>query len=85
MNTIGDYYTPDELASEFVKEGMYGNLKDLSGDGGPTIDQQHDMNRAWLNEQFKRIKIGGIWAWPDTRKIYKKVDAHHFREVEIGE
>ncbi len=84
MNLIGDYMTPDELASEFVKNGEYGKLKDLSKQGGPTIEQQYEINRLWLNEQFRILKVGGMWAWPDTLRIFKKVDQQHFREVELA-
>ena len=76
--------TPDELASEFAQNGEYGKLKDLSKQGGPTVEQQHELNRIWLNEQFRILKVGGIWAWPDTLRIFKKVDQQHFREVGVG-
>ena len=84
MNLIGDYMTPDELASEFAQNGEYGKLKDLSKQGGPTVEQQHELNRIWLNEQFRILKVGGIWAWPDTLRIFEKVDQQHFREVELA-
>lgn len=75
--------TPDELAGDFAKNGGYGNLKDLSKKGGPTVEQQYEINRIWLNEQFRMLKIGGMWAWPDTLRIFKKVDEVHFREVQL--
>jgi hypothetical protein len=81
LNLIGDYMTPDELAKEFVKTGAYGRLKDLSSKGGPTIERQHEINRVWLNTQFSMLKLGGFWAWPESRRMFKKVDAYYFREV----
>ena len=74
--------TPDELAADFVKNGGYGNLKDLSIHGGPTLKQQHEINRVWLNQQFTMLNIGGIWVWPQSRRMFQKVDEHHFREFE---
>lgn len=81
MNFIGDLMTPDELAADLARTGGYGNIRDLSKEGGPTLEQQHEMNRVWLNQQFSRLKIGGIWMWPEGRRLFKKVDVDHFREL----
>lgn len=81
MKQFGDFYTPDELADEFEREGKYGKLRDRTKEGGPSVEQQHAINRAWLIEVFKRLKVGGIWAWPESRQLWKKVDAYHLREV----
>lgn len=82
MNFIGDFMTPDELAAELARTGGYGNIRDLSKEGGPTLEQQHEMNRVWLNQQFSMLKVGGIWMWPQTRRLFKKVDDDHFREID---
>ena len=82
MKYIGDFMTPDELAADFARTGGYGNLRDLSKEGGPTLKQQHEMNRVWLNQQFSILTIGGIWMWPESRRMFKKVDAKHFREID---
>jgi len=82
MNFIGDYMTPDELAADLAQNGGYGDLKDLSKQGGPTLKQQHEINRVWLNQQFSMLKVGGIWMWPQTHRLFKKVDNEHFREID---
>tara|TARA_B100000900_G_scaffold106829_1_gene88794 strand:+ start:116988 stop:117275 length:288 start_codon:yes stop_codon:yes gene_type:complete len=82
MNFIGDFMTPDELSADFARTGGYGNIRDLSKEGGPTLEQQHEINRVWLNQQFSMLKVGGIWAWPETRRLFKKVDRDHFREID---
>lgn len=82
MNFIGDFMTPDELAADFARTGGYGNIRDLSKEGGPTLEQQHEINRVWLNQQFSMLKVGGIWAWPEPRRLFKKVDDDHFREID---
>lgn len=81
MKYKGDFMTPDELAADLATTGGYGNLKDQSRKGGPTLKQQHEVNRVWLNQQFNMLKIGGIWMWPNTNRIFKKVNEVHFREL----
>ena len=82
MNFIGDFMTPDELAADLAQNGEYGALKDLSKQGGPTLEQQHEINRVWLNQQFSMLKVGGIWMWPQCHRVFKKVDNDHFREID---
>ena len=82
IKIIGDYMTPDELSRDFVRTGAYGYLTDKSAIGGPTLEQQHEINRIWLNSQFRMLKIGGFWAWPDTRRVFRKHDDTLFIEVE---
>ena len=71
MYRIGDYMTPDELAS------------DLWGDTLPQY--QYEVNREWLNEVFRMLKIGGIWAWPEPMRLFRKETDTLFMEVEVSD
>ena len=62
-----DKYTPDELAHE-----LWADLPKY----------QRDTNHNWLNGVFAMLKIGGIWAWPETRRFFKKISDEHFMEEE---
>lgn len=59
-------YTPDELAHE-----LWGDMP----------EHEYEANRKFLEDVFRMLKAGGIWGWPETQRIFKKVSDEHFREV----
>lgn len=64
-----DKYTPDELAHEL----WWGKLPEY----------QYEVNRQWLNGMFDMLKVGGVWVWPDTQRMFKKTSDRHFIEIDI--
>ena len=68
MNQIGDYMTPDELALDLWENTLPAG--------------EYEVNRRWLNELFRVLKIGGLWAWPEPMRTFRKVDDIYFVEVE---
>ena len=62
--------TPNELARE-----LWNHMP----------EHEYEVNRAWLKEVFSMLKIGGIWAWPKTQHIYRKVTDEHFYKLDQKE
>ena len=38
-------------------------------------------NRDFLIGVFKKLKIGGIWIWPETGRMFRKVNDVEFEEI----
>jgi hypothetical protein len=64
---MSDNVTPNELAHE-----LWSHLP----------EHEYEVNRAWLINAFHMLKIGGIWAWPETQRIFKKTSDEHLSEVD---
>lgn len=62
-------YTPDELAHELWHHSL--------------SEFQYEVNLNWLKDVFAMLKIGGIWAWPETQRMFKKTSNRHFIEIDI--
>jgi len=67
MTAIDDWMTPDELSRE-----LWGKFP----------KHQYEANAAWLKEVFRVLKVGGIWAWKETNRVFKKASDTHFVELE---
>ena len=63
-----DLFTADELAYDLWN--------------GKMPDYQFEVNRGWLNEVFRVLKIGGAWGYPHAKRAFKKISDDHFVEVE---
>ena len=61
-------YTPDELAHELWHHRL--------------PEFQYEVNRNWLKGVFAMLKIGGIWAWPETQRMFKRTTTMHFTEFD---
>ncbi len=59
-------YTPAELGEE-----LWGHM--------PQFEKQ--TNIAWLKEVFRVLEHEGVWVWPETLRVFQKVDPEHFIEV----
>ena len=70
MRNIDDLMTPTELAN------------DLFSDLSP---YELGINTDWLNQLFRVLQRGGIWAWPEARRTFRKVSDVHFVEVILDE
>ena len=62
-----DYMTPNELAHE-----LWSHMP----------EHEYEANRKFLKEVFRMLKVGGIWGWPETQRIFKKTSDKHFMEEE---
>tara|TARA_R110002051_G_scaffold176582_3_gene246568 strand:- start:11056 stop:11340 length:285 start_codon:yes stop_codon:yes gene_type:complete len=62
-------FTPDELGND---------LWDV------LPEYQSKANCFWLNEIFKVLKVGGVWCWPETARVFKKADNEHFIELDYS-
>lgn len=38
-------------------------------------------NRDFLIGVFQKLKIGGIWIWPETGRMFRKVNDVEFEEI----
>ena len=63
-----DLFTADELAYDLWN--------------GKLPDYQFEVNRSWLNEVFRVLKIGGVWGYPHAKRAFKKINDDHFIEAE---
>jgi len=70
MSGIDDLMTPEELAYDLFK-------------GLPPY--QYETNKKWLKMVFAALRVGGIWAWPDTMRTFRKVSNVHFVEIVLEE
>jgi hypothetical protein len=67
MKEIDDWLTPAELAVD-----LWGNYP----------EDMYEGNAAWLAVVFDKLKLGGIWGWMETDRVFKKVSDTHFVELE---
>ena len=67
MKEIDDWMTPSELAVD-----LWGKLP----------KHKYEANAAWLTGVFSALKLGGIWGWMETNRVFKKVSDTHFVELE---
>ena len=44
-----------------------------------------ETNIAWLRELFRILEMDGVWVWPETDRVFQKVDKYHFIEIEDDE
>jgi hypothetical protein len=61
-----DWLTPDELASL-----IWVSLP----------EDKLAVNRDYLKIVFRKLNIGGVWMWPETQRVFRRVSEHHFMEV----
>ena len=54
-----------------LSEFLWGNL--------PKHEKR--ANRDFLIGVFKKLKIGGIWIWPETGRMFRKVNDVEFEEI----
>ena len=44
-----------------------------------------ETNIAWLKELFRILEMDGVWVWPETDRVFQKVDKYHWIEIEDEE
>lgn len=48
---------------------------------GDMMAYQYEANRDWLIGIFTRLKIGGVWVYPDQRRTFKKIGDNKVIEI----
>ncbi len=48
---------------------------------GKYPEHQKRANLAFLEEVFAYLKIGGVWMWPETRRLFRKVNERELVEI----
>jgi hypothetical protein len=45
---------------------------------------QRQANITWLKQVCRQVKTGGIWAWPETGRVFKKVGENELEEITLS-
>lgn len=45
------------------------------------LEEHQVINQLWLEQLHKQLKVGGIWAYPEEQKMFRKIDKYHMQEV----
>ena len=42
------------------------------------------IESEWLAGNFNKLRIGGVWGWPDAKLVYKKKSEDSVQLISVG-